>query len=261
MNFARSLAAFKNKSISEHIRNNIRRAKKRRVSPASGNRKSLRIAGPYHNRKFLYENTIGLNELTRAVYNASSNKRVKIIRLLYKNGSFWRHVSSRFKKNTINKKIDWRPLFTHDMKPDVTYFFQVGLYNYFPGRNSIHSKHAVSAVKRGQTLYFVDSLGNRRSLMSDIAASHLKRALRASRLIMYKGVDLQANNKKAICVGLSFGILRFLSKKLSGNWKNGNVNQPTLNRVISQFGGSSEAECNVLNRHLTTNNASVRYPK
>lgn len=248
-----------------------RKRKRNNVSlrkPNSNNNRSkfLKLRTPYTGRRHLATNTTGLNELTKTMYNTSRNKSIRIIRLIFVNGQFYKHVSSSTKRRKqvrfVNGRfiettsspttaINWKP-FSASFNSNRTYYFQIGIVH---DRRNMH--HAVSAVKRGQTLYFIDPAGSARSIISDTVANQLKRILRASKLIIYRGPNLQASNRTpGICVGISYGILRFLARSMNRNWT-----QTNLNRSISQFSGGSELSCRNIYQHLVTNETNVRYKR
>lgn len=233
--------------------------KRKRVNSNTRFSKSAKIQNAYTMRPYLEANTVGLNELKHTVYNSAVNKRLKVTRLIYKNGKFMLHSYSVRKQqplNITNRRIIWKPFTTTNVNQSLTYYFQIGIVGY--NQRTRHTRHAVSAVKRGKILYFIDPAGSTRSIMSDTVANQLKKIVRASKLIMYKGPNLQASNRTAgICVGISIGILRFLSRSMNRTW-----NQSNLNRQISQFtAGSNEAACQEVYRHLITNSATIRYKK
>jgi hypothetical protein len=234
--------------------------KRKRNSPINSSRKSLLISAPYKGRRFLNTNKIGLDEKTKQIYNTSSNKNIKVVRLLFKDGLFYKHTSYGETTNINQRSIKWIPL-TNNLKPDITYFFEIGIYGYKPGTKN--SKHAISAIKRGNHLYVFDPWGSNRNLLTNIASIQLKRILRVPKLTVYNGKNLQLFDNRGICVGFSTAALVYLSKLFSTRWKNiQNVSQTNFNTTMfNHFKNfvNSPNKCKQIHNTLVLNTARVKF--
>lgn len=245
---------------------------------AQGHTKRLKMSSNYTGRRFTTVNTIGLDELTKKIYDVGS-PNMKVVRLLFHNNQLYKHTQSRINRsrtNTIISNVDWRPL-TSNFSQNLVYFFEITITNY-DGAGGLHANHAIGAVKYGNSLYVFDPHGHARQPVTDWCAAQLAQVYHIPHfnIIVFDGPKNkpfpQASNTQGVCLGITYGFLVYMAGLLSGkylkpngrSWKNTHVSRANFNATIYEHFKNISTNSNTCQRvfaNLMSSPAVVSYSR